>query len=311
MKNKIVVIEGGSNTRLGNCLIYLEYLIGLALRLNRQICFPKLETAMKPCFQYQDSSILRDCFALFLKSPLQVQAEVQKLITQAMNKENYYIAPTSHVMIHVTENNTAVLSKCPSYNGTIDIEEICSDVCCFDTVILSGLFPMKSINRISLASYIKINDSFVSPVVAELQKLKQSHDAPLIGIHARRTDYRRWKDGLFFYSHDQYCELATALHSFYQKKALFYLFSDEDNFNLSTSSLPSDFRLEYIRLDAAQSLLAMGYMDYVYGPPSTYSSMASHVSRSILGGSGCNIIHIHNVVEFLGRLRASQKQDGR
>lgn len=190
MNGQILVIEGGTNTRLGNCLIYLEYLIGIAMRLNREIYFPKLELAISPCFQYQESSLLRYASS-FHKSPLQLQAEAQLLVSQANGIEGCYIAPKSHVMIHDIGNNTAIFCKGTHYNGVIDIDEICTEARSFNTVIFSDLFPMKSGSRISLAGLIAIEHTAISPVVAKLQKSKELTGAQLIGIHARRTDYRR------------------------------------------------------------------------------------------------------------------------
>jgi len=147
-------------------------LIGIALRLNREICFPKLEVAISPCLQYQESSLLRYSFPSFLKSPLQLQAEAQLLVSQANEKEGRYIMPKSQVVIHDIGSNTAIFCKGTNYNGAIDIDEICSEARCFDTLIFSDLFPMKSNCRISLADYINIDYSAISPGLQNCKNLK-------------------------------------------------------------------------------------------------------------------------------------------
>lgn len=101
----------------------------------------------------------------------------------------------------------------------------------------------------------------------------------VIGIHIRRGDYRTWREGIYFYSDENYISLMRQLKELLTidgKDVKFLLcsnepidltnFSDLDCFVIPNSSGEKD-------------LYALSKCSYIVGPPSTYSQWASFTGK--------------------------------
>ncbi|HZR22108.1 MAG TPA: hypothetical protein VFA59_00890 [Vicinamibacterales bacterium] len=106
--------------------------------------------------------------------------------------------------------------------------------------------------------------------------LRQRHD-PLIGVHIRRTDYRVWRHGKFFFDDSQYVDWIEQMRSRWGARTGFVLSADEivdrTHFNPEychwsdgTVGGPGHF------LDG---LAALGSCDVVAAVPSTFAAWAS------------------------------------
>ena len=108
----------------------------------------------------------------------------------------------------------------------------------------------------------------------------------LIGVHVRRTDYRLFKGGAYFYSLEQYRRLMEqAQAAFPDRDVSFLVCSDE---TLSAEPFPG---LDVIRGNGEMlgDLLALAACDRLLGPPSTYSGWASFygdVPRHVIADPG-------------------------
>ncbi|MBQ9829431.1 MAG: alpha-1,2-fucosyltransferase [Akkermansia sp.] len=101
----------------------------------------------------------------------------------------------------------------------------------------------------------------------------RTNDCIIIGVHVRRTDYKEWNNGKYFYSIEKYAALMRQLSRIDNRRMVFVVCSDED---LSESSFESSEATIYIsKNDYMTDLSLLAQCDYIIGPPSTFASYAS------------------------------------
>lgn len=111
--------------------------------------------------------------------------------------------------------------------------------------------------------------------------LDRSGDRRTVGLHIRRGDYARWRDGVYLYGDDFWVSMAEDL--VLQEQSV-WIFSNDLSAELASrleaagAHLLSDgFEVEFTR---------MMCMDTVIGPPSTFSGMAVAIGRRLFGSRG-------------------------
>lgn len=94
----------------------------------------------------------------------------------------------------------------------------------------------------------------------------------LVGVHLRQGDYATFKDGRFFYSHQQYRHVMDQVQAvFPDQNVAFFMCSDAP----LAREMFSDFDMSYGNGHELEDLYALAACDRVIGPPSTYSQWAS------------------------------------
>jgi hypothetical protein len=115
----------------------------------------------------------------------------------------------------------------------------------------------------------------IAPVrdrVARYMTMVREGDPVVVGVHVRRSDYRTFVGGAFFYEPRQYAAVMQGVTALFDGRPVrFVVCSDE----------PVD-RTHYHPLDvysgpgpAVDDLSALASCDYIIGPPSTFSAWAS------------------------------------
>lgn len=95
----------------------------------------------------------------------------------------------------------------------------------------------------------------------------------LIGVHIRRTDYKEYKNGKYYYSLDQYKQIIVNFRELIgENRAYFVLFSDE-TVQIDLPNCIQSHGTWYQDLDS------MSACDYLIGPPSTFSCWASYMGN--------------------------------
>lgn len=101
--------------------------------------------------------------------------------------------------------------------------------------------------------------------------LRQQADI-VVGVHIRRTDYRTWREGRFFFAVNQYAAWMRELAGqFPGRKTAFFVCSDEPRQASEFTGLTVVIGTGTLVVD----LYTLAGCDYLLGPPSTLSQWAS------------------------------------
>jgi len=116
---------------------------------------------------------------------------------------------------------------------------------------------------------------YVESVLSELRNTAKL----VIGVHLRRGDYLNWRNGAYYYCNEQYKKCMDMFYENVSKghKCTFVLFSnekiDEKEFN------DDRYKVVIISGSAAQDFHTMSKCDYLIGPPSSFSGLASFMGQ--------------------------------
>lgn len=96
----------------------------------------------------------------------------------------------------------------------------------------------------------------------------------IVGIHIRRGDYKNWRKGQFYYSHEEYTGFMKQTQKALKgKEIIFYISTNE---NIPNSILQSQLPIcNILSKSAAMDLYALSQCDLIIGPPSSFSRWAS------------------------------------
>lgn len=107
---------------------------------------------------------------------------------------------------------------------------------------------------------------------------QRSYGVPIVGIHIRRTDYKEWLDGKYYYDVSTYVRYMRKISELMDGKVVFAVCSDEEmargDFEVPCCNLyisRNPFMVDY-------SLLAQ--CDYTLGPPSTFRMTSSFLGNT-------------------------------
>lgn len=121
-------------------------------------------------------------------------------------------------------------------------------------------------------------------------------NAPVVGVHIRRTDYREWQNGKHFYDLSVYCRLMQQVSDLFNGNVSFIICSDEpqseDRFQVPCQSLHishEDFLTDF-------SLLAQ--CDYTMGPPSTFRMTSAFMGNTPSFAIGSATAELHSMNQF-------------
>ncbi len=101
-------------------------------------------------------------------------------------------------------------------------------------------------------------------------RVRQSADY-VVGVHVRRSDYRTWKNGKYFFDNETYLNLMLQMQTQLKGNVKFVLCSGE---SLDMSDF-NNVQAVFSNGDEIADLYTLCRCDYLIGPPSTYSSWAS------------------------------------
>lgn len=126
--------------------------------------------------------------------------------------------------------------------------------------------------KYALKSEFYMNNSFVSAFE------KNRNNSICIGMHIRKGDYKEFLDGKYYYTDEQYFSVLKNVVDLLKcnctdKKIYVYIFSNEDVADLFYSVPNVSVSKENWYIDQ----YLMSKMDYLFGPPSTFTSWASYI----------------------------------
>ena len=96
----------------------------------------------------------------------------------------------------------------------------------------------------------------------------------LVGVHVRRTDYRRWKDGKCWFGNEVYERIVDEMREEVGGDVCFAVFTDEPE-----SLSPNLAKLNEQPTTPERDQWLMSQCDYLVGPPSTFTTWASFMGK--------------------------------
>lgn len=125
------------------------------------------------------------------------------------------------------------------------------------------------------------NKNFILNIDNYWQRYKSNCDI-LIGVHMRGGDYKKFEGGKWYYEPQQYynkMEELAALEVFKSKKIGYVICTNEKNVSFSNSDAFLVFMEER---HFVEDLFLLSKCDYIIGPPSTFSGLASFYGKTPL-----------------------------
>lgn len=114
--------------------------------------------------------------------------------------------------------------------------------------------------------------------VKENELLKS--DKLKLGLHIRRGDYKKWQNGKFFYSDHDYIYLIKSFLSHVNASVdLVIVTNDKEIAKVLYVNQLSSINVHFINANQAQDLYMLSICDYIIGPPSTFSLIASFYQK--------------------------------
>ncbi|MDR1368645.1 MAG: alpha-1,2-fucosyltransferase [Dysgonamonadaceae bacterium] len=97
-----------------------------------------------------------------------------------------------------------------------------------------------------------------------------------LGVHIRRGDYIRWQEGKYFFQDEDYCSFISSFLELHPEKTVQVLIATNDpRINPETFRSKINVPVHFLSGSAGEDLCALSRCDYLIGPPSTFSLMAS------------------------------------
>ncbi len=120
--------------------------------------------------------------------------------------------------------------------------------------------------------------AFLPNVEKSVHSLTEPHENRLkIGIHVRRGDYCRWYDGRYFFSDAQYANVARSIRALFPEREITFFVCTNDpelQQDVYRNAVP-DSEWVFPTGNPAEDLCLLSHCDYLAGPPSTFSLVAS------------------------------------
>lgn len=131
------------------------------------------------------------------------------------------------------------------------------------------------VHKEEVLKYLKFKDIYIEKSQKRISEIKEAYkDFVLVGVHIRRGDYLKWRNGKYFFNNDEYINFFKQIASQNDKKCVFVICTNDQE--LKCSELKSEEYDVYLSgCDQVTDLLVLSYCDLIIGPPSTYSWWAA------------------------------------
>jgi hypothetical protein len=287
MEINLVTRSGGHNLRVGNNLVSLKKLAAVA-----EIISDMIPHATVDFFHTSFDEAISDNFLKVIHPCYKQSVSITNDHDQLKQLLSRFIVTTP------SANNKLKTSRYDFGNSNFTIfhdlagvthGELTDAICILAsksylsiTVILNDLFPLNCAGiedrLLPFERLIELPQNLVKNYNILKDYLGES---PLIGIHMRKTDYRKWQNGKHFLEDAYYLKIVNCIKtSFVDIKPKFLFVSDEaidsvEIQRLSSSNEVFDFIKDESLHPDLMDLVALSFCDLILGPISTYSAFAS------------------------------------
>lgn len=144
-------------------------------------------------------------------------------------------------------------------------------------VFVSGWFFRDYDAFLQHRNEIKELFAFKKKIIGKVNsRLSFASSKPRIGVHIRRGDYVRWQGGKYYFSDEEYSfVISSFLKNSGFRDAEVWIVSNDKSLRQEVYQKNLDADVFFLSGSAAEDLYTLSICDYLIGPPSTFSLMAS------------------------------------
>ena len=272
--NKILVI-GLRTGRLGNRLVLFANVMGFAAEHGYRVVNVAFHT-----YAHLFENTRRDIYCRYPVARRRSLFDLIPGVAKAIRKTRIFY----QIIRHASEWNdhspilgkrVFTLREIPGQTLLLDAAEVQSRMADAKIVFVHGwrFRAPESVRRQAarIREFFRPISEVGQAVRQSVELLRQQADI-VVGVHIRRTDYRAWKKGRFFFAVDRYAAWMRELAGqFPGRRTVFFVCSDEPR-------QASEFTGLTVVIGAGPpvaDLYTLAGCDYILGPPSTFSQWAS------------------------------------
>ena len=134
--------------------------------------------------------------------------------------------------------------------------------------------------RDEICDLFTLDAQYTEPVRQKMSKTEKGTTSQYVvrlGVHIRRGDYAQWADGAYFYDDDVYANYINRFAQLMEgREVQVYLSTNDPAVNAEQfQEKCSQVHIHFLQGSAPEDLFMLSECDYVIGPPSTYSLVAT------------------------------------
>ncbi|PTQ95813.1 glycosyl transferase family 11 [Mucilaginibacter yixingensis] len=258
-----MVIISKLSGQLANRLHFVTYFIANSKAHNYQLivtCFPEFHALFEPQVQSFPAIILGNSI-------------IQKIINRLINKSKSILCKLHidipRVVFHSIPESDNALNPF-NINDEAFINLAKSKIVLPEGWLYRDFKHLKEFKK-DLAAFFSPKPQFKIQVQTDINKAK-SLGSTLVGIHIRRTDYKDFNNGRWYYPNQLYLSKMLEINQILPH-CTFILCSDEQ---LDVNDF-QELNVVYTPRPAIVDLYLLAACNFIMGPPSTFSSWASFV----------------------------------
>ena len=270
-----------AHSRLGNSFIWMSKIYPFLAREKFDIIFPWAIDNYKTYFSentfwVKDSKEIKNCFFDIYGIDLTVDnVNMLSRRIQLDYEKQRKLEPFDWKGIILSNSDNNVLYLCG--NIEIDSREIIFLIKHHIITIIHEPYDL-IFNKSRYETSAGIKSLYPKEDLFEEQKSyikKHSSGKIPLGLHIRRGDYKKWKDGLYYYEDEFWLR---EVKKFVKEGYAVWIFSNELDGNFKYSLMEQgaiisdgDFEVDFVRIML---------MKKVFGPPSTFTGIARRISNT-------------------------------
>lgn len=140
---------------------------------------------------------------------------------------------------------------------------------------VSGLYILDPTSvrehSVEIRRYFSLVPTYQHRVDLIMQRLREECEV-IVGVHYRQGDYKHFRDGIYYYSDDEYRQEMLNLQALFPSKKVGFLITSNEPHRIESS--------EFMKVyegggHLIEDLYCLAACDYIMGPPSTFSLWAS------------------------------------
>jgi hypothetical protein len=286
VNGSLILVEGGANQRLGNGLVMLANVIQFAEEQKLNVYFPAFERNSAEVFSVGGGKILKSSVELMPNMSIsfidQVIRRGARSVEATFEEElgvghGGYPQQLFHKFSIIPGALAVILMRGRRHWDEPEALSVLSD---HRYNVLVSPYPFATKTHLQHEAGTLLFQQELE-LTTMMRNVFSEHRArhggrPLVGVHVRQGDYRRWADGVHYHSPEEYRALCEKLEL--ELGCDLIIVSDEDVGGAFADTNYS-FKVGTAGLDFAKLMAC----DAVVGPPSTFSGQAVECAAHSLG----------------------------